>query len=187
MFHLLSGGVKQSPQKNYCCSLYGFLFQKSIRAQEEGGPWMVLSHQEEDALCSSQCKEQKAELNCWSRRCISLVSTSNFAASIPATSAKSPQSSWLATSLSWSLIVSANTLYSLAAWNSFMSFSVPHLQLIHLPVLPIPAIWLTSQEEWRDGKKLERCYSKENIKISLEISTLECSWNQAAGQLKAWQ
>lgn len=27
----------------------------------------------------------------------------------------------------------------------------------------------------RGWKKLERCYSKENIKISLEISTLECS------------
>lgn len=63
MFHLLSGGVKQSPQKNYCCSLYGFLFQKSIRAQEEGGPWMVLSHQEEDALCSSvQGAESRAKL-----------------------------------------------------------------------------------------------------------------------------
>lgn len=50
-------------------------------------------------FCSSQCKEQEAELNWWSRKSISLVSTSNFAATVPATRAKSPQSSWWVTFL----------------------------------------------------------------------------------------
>lgn len=102
-------------------------------------------------FCSLQSKEQKVELNCWTRKSISLVSISTFAATIPATSAKSPQPPWWATSL-LSLIVSINALYNLVSINCFMSFSVPHLQLIHLSVLQIPAIWLTSQEEWGDGK-----------------------------------
>lgn len=130
-------------------------------------------------FCFLQCKEQKVELNCWSRKSISLCLYFHLCCNCSSNQCKITSVILTGHLSLLSLTVSVNALYNLAALSGFMSFSAPHLQLINLPVLPIPAICLTSQEEWGDGK-LERHCSKGNIKISLEILTLGSSWKTSS-------
>lgn len=97
-------------------------------------------------FCSLQCKEQKVELNCWSRKTsvLSLLPPLLQLFQQPVQFSSAILTGHLSL---LSLTASVNALYNLAALSSFMSFSVPHLQLTHLSVLPIPAILLTSQGE----------------------------------------
>lgn len=136
------------------CSLYALLFRKSTHAQEEGGPWVVLpTHQEEDALYLLFLTVQGAEIGTKQlehkkhQSCLYFHLCCNYFSNEHKITSVTPMGHLSLLSLTASI----NALYNLVTLTGFKSFSAPHLRLIHLPVLPIPAIWLTSQE-WGDGK-----------------------------------